>query len=83
MDFNRKTFEELPPPLPSQKNCFEKEGCNLKLPWQLKLPCNSGLQWTVMGGLLRNYLPPQKKIALKDRAANCGNGRIFGELPTN
>ena len=25
--------------------------------------------------------PPNKKTALKDRAAICGNGRIFGELP--
>ena len=25
--------------------------------------------------------PPTKKTALKDRAAICGNGRIFGELP--
>ena len=28
MDCNGRTFEELPPP--PEKNCFEREGCNLR-----------------------------------------------------
>ena len=38
--------------------------------------CN-GLQWDEFCGIT----PPPQKNDLKERAAICGNGKLFGELP--
>ena len=56
MDCNGRTFEELP--TTRQKNCFEREGCNLRngrIFEELPIIKNATYQWAAMDCNEKNF----------------------------